>query len=93
MPKGIRPFTSATTLAELDETMEGAKTHQSVLAVNIPQGSTRREALEMVYYQRSKFAKQVDNEALKEKAKNAEMEARKQIITGSIKRSDHTLKH
>ena len=49
--------------------MEGAKTHQSVLAVNIPQGSTRRKALEMVHYQSSKFAKQVDNEALKEKAK------------------------
>ena len=44
--EGIRPSTSVTTLAELDETMEGAKTEQLVLAVNMPQGSTRGQALE-----------------------------------------------
>ena len=80
LPKGIKPFTSVTTLTELDEMMDGTKTQQLVLAINIPQGTTRRRALEMVYYQSSKFAKQVDNEALREKAKNAEIKARKQTF-------------
>ena len=30
LPKGIRPFTSSTTLAELDESVEGSETQQLV---------------------------------------------------------------
>ena len=80
LPKGIKPFTSVTTLAELDEAMEGSKTQQLVFAVKKPQGPIRGHALEMVYYQCSKFRKRVDNGTLKEQAKHAEMEARKQTF-------------
>ena len=72
------------------------KTQHLVCAVNIPQGSVRRQGLEMVYYQRPKFAKQVDNGALKEKTKNVEMKKSQEAnilgsIIGSTKRSDNTL--
>ena len=84
VPRGIKPFTSVTTLAELDEAMEGPNTQQLVFAINVPQGSIRGHALEMVYYQCSKFRKRVDNGALKEQAKHAEMEARKQTFLKAL---------
>ena len=71
------------------------KTQQLVCAVNIPQGSVRRQGLEMVYYQRPKFAKQVDNGALKEKTKNVEMKkARKQrFLEASLAASKEAITH
>ena len=94
LPKGIRPSTSVTTLAELDETIESAKSQQLVIALKILQGSTRRQASEMVYYQCSKSAKQVDNGALNGKAKNAEMEARKQtFLEASLAASRGAITH
>ena len=95
LPKGIRPSTSVTTLAELDETIESAKSQQLVSALNILQGSTRRQASEMVYYQWSKFAKQFDNGAPNGKSEKCGDESQEAnspgSIIGSIKRGDHTL--
>ena len=94
LPKGIKPFTSVVTVAELDETMEGATTQQLVFAIIKLQGSTRRQALEMAHYQSSKFAKQVGNEALKDKAKNAEMKARKQtFLESSLAAAKESITH
>ena len=94
LPKGIRPSTSVTTLAELDETIESAKNQQLVFALNFLQGSTRRQALKVVYYQWSKFAKQVDNGAPNGKAKNTEMKARKQtFLETSLAASREAITH
>ena len=91
LPKRIKPFTSVTTLAELAETMEGAKTQQLVFAVNVPQGSTRRQAFEMVYYQCSKFAKQVDSKKRKKSGGESHEANIPGSMIGSVKRGDHTL--
>ena len=94
MPKGIKPFTWVTSLAELDEAMEDAQTQKLVFAVNVPKGPTRRQALEVVYWKCSKFAKQVDNGALKEKAKHAERETRKQtFLEASLAASREAVTH
>ena len=94
LPKGIRPSTSVATLAELDETIESAKNQQLVSALNILQGSTRRQALKVVYYQWSKFAKQFDSGAPNGKTKNAEMKARKQtFLEASLAASRGAITH
>ena len=91
LPKGIRPSTSVTTLAELDETIESAKNQQLVSALNILQGSTRRQALKVVY-QSSQNSSTVEHPT--EKRKNAEMKARKQtFLEASLAASRGAITH
>eukprot|EP00959_Pyramimonas_sp_CCMP1952_P105384 2203132-Pyramimonas_sp.AAC.1 len=65
-PPGCRAFKTSETETELDNVLKGCVDQDSSLAIVLPRGSSRREAMRIIHHETTLFFKQVQLEAKEE---------------------------
>ena len=80
-PAGTRPFKCPSELVELDEVLKDSTRNKYVFQVEIPQGTSRREALATLHHEFTRASKKINLEAMEEKvAKEKERNKRDRIM-------------
>ena len=79
-PAGTRPFKCQSDMVELDESLGEAIREKYVFQIEVPQGSTRKEALAIMHHAFTKESKRINLEAMKEKVEKEKLRNKRERI-------------
>ena len=79
-PAGTRPFKCQSDMVELDESLGEAIREKYVFQIEVPQGSSRKEALAITHHAFTKESKRINLEAMKEKVEKEKLRNKRERI-------------